>query len=133
LYNSALYKFEDGKITAEELESNYNQANSAQKEMYKSIINNMKAASFFGVEDRIIDDSMEGIGKGVVNDLWYGETPELKRKTGGITDEEIKQKNPELYKRMKEAESRMKDKLPGIYKRGQELLKKINERKKGAQ
>jgi len=27
----------------------------------------------------------------------------------------------------------MKDKLPGMYKRGQELLKKINERKKGAQ
>ena len=92
LYNSAFYKFEDGKITAEELESNYNQANSSQKEIYKSIMDNMKAASFFGVEDRIIDDAMEGIGKGVVNDLWYGNLPDMKQKQVKLTDAEFRAK-----------------------------------------
>ena len=92
LYNSAFYKFEDGKMTAEELESNYNQANSAQKEMYKSIMDNMKAASFFGVEDKVIDDAMEGIGKEVVKDLWYGEIPDMKQKEKKLTDEEFRAK-----------------------------------------
>jgi hypothetical protein len=110
LYNSAFYKFEDGKITAEELESNYNQANSAQKEMYKSIMDNMKAASFFGVEDRVIDDAMEGIGKGVINDLWYGELPDMKQKQVKLTDEEFRAKYGEkIYNQML---------------RGRELIKK---------
>jgi hypothetical protein len=110
LYNSAFYKFEDGKMTAEDLESNYNQANSAQKEMYKSIMDNMKAASFFGVEDRVIDDAMEGIGKGVVNDLWYGELPDMKQKQVKLTDAEFRAKYGEkIYNQML---------------RGRELLKK---------
>jgi hypothetical protein len=110
LYNSAFYKFEDGKMSAEDLESNYNQANSAQKEMYKSIMDNMKAASFFGVEDRVIDDAMEGIGKGVVNDLWYGELPDMKQKQVKLTDAEFRAKYGEkVYNQML---------------RGRELLKK---------
>jgi hypothetical protein len=135
LYNSAVYKFNENKISKEELDSAYNQANTEQKDVYLRMIDNMKAASFFGANDYDITMTMKdnGLSKSTINSLWYGETPELKTKTDGLTDEEIKQKNPELYKRMKEAESRMKDKLPGIYKRGQELLKKINERKKGAQ
>jgi len=135
LYNSAVYKFDENKISKEELDSAYNQANTEQKDVYLRIIDNMKAASFFGANDNDITMTMKdnGLSKSTINSLWYGETPELKTKTDGLNEEEIKQKNPELYKRMKEAESRMKDKLPGMYKRGQELLKKINERKKGAQ
>jgi hypothetical protein len=97
-------------MTAEDLESNYNQANSAQKEMYKSIMDNMKAASFFGVEDRVIDDAMEGIGKGVVNDLWYGDIPDMKQKQVKLTDAEFRAKYGEkIYNQML---------------RGRELLKK---------
>ena len=92
LYNSAFYKFEDKKITAEELEAVYNQANSEQKDIYKTIMNNIKAASFFGVEDDKIDDAMDGLGKDVTNDLWYGEVPDMKQKQIKLTDAEIKKK-----------------------------------------
>ena len=92
LYNSAFYKFEDKKITIEELNATYDQANSEQKEIYKDIINNIKAASFFGVGDDVIDDSMDGLGKDVINDLWYGEAPDLKEKQVKLTDAEMKKK-----------------------------------------
>jgi hypothetical protein len=92
LYNSAFYKFEDKKITIEELQATYDQANSEQKEIYKDIINNIKAASFFGVGDDVIDDSMDGLGKDVISDLWYGEAPDLKEKQVKLTDAEKKKK-----------------------------------------
>ena len=92
LYNSAFYKFEDKKITIEELKATYDQANSEQKEIYKEIISNIKAASFFGVGDDVIDDSMDGLGKDVINDLWYGEAPDLKEKQVKLTDAEMKKK-----------------------------------------
>jgi hypothetical protein len=92
LYNSAFREFEKKKITIEELKATYDQANSEQKEIYKDIISNIKAASFFGVDDYIIDDSMDGLGKDVVNDLWYGEAPDLKEKQVKLTDAEFKKK-----------------------------------------
>jgi hypothetical protein len=92
LYNSAFYKFEDGKITEKELNAAYNQANKSQKETYEKMIEYMKSASFFGIEDSVINDSMEGIGKGVVNDLWYGDIPDMKQKEKKLTDEEFRAK-----------------------------------------
>jgi predicted GNAT family acetyltransferase len=110
LYNSAFYKFEDGKITEKELNASYNQANKSQKETYGKMMEYMKAASFFGVEDRVIDDAMEGIGKGVVNDLWYGDIPDMKQKQVKLTDAEFRAKYGEkIYNQML---------------RGRELLKK---------
>ena len=110
LYNSAFYKFEDGKITEKELNAAYNQANKSQKETYKKMTDYMKAASFFGVEDRVIDDAMEGIGKGVVNDLWYGDIPDMKQKQVKLTDAEFRAKYGEkIYNQML---------------RGRELIKK---------
>ena len=110
LYNSAFYKFEDKKITAEELEAVYNQANSEQKEIYKTIMNNIKAASFFGVDDYIISDAMDGLGKDVISDLWYGEAPDLKEKQVKLTDAEFKKKYG--------------DKAFNLMLRGRELIKK---------
>ena len=110
LYNSAFYKFEDGKITEKELNASYNQANKSQKETYGKMMEYMKAASFFGAEDRVIDDAMEGIGKGVVNDLWYGDIPDMKQKQVKLTDAEFRAKYGEkIYNQML---------------RGRELLKK---------
>lgn len=110
LYNSAFYKFEDGKITEKELNASYNQANKSQKETYGKMMEYMKAASFFGVEDDKIDDAMEGIGKGVVNDLWYGDIPDMKQKQVKLTDAEFRAKYGEkVYNQML---------------RGRELLKK---------
>ena len=80
LYSSAFYKFEDEKITAEELDKTYDQANKSQKETYSKMMDYMKAASFFGVDDFMIEDSMQGVGRAVINDLWYGETPDMKYK-----------------------------------------------------
>jgi glutaminase len=110
LYNSAFYKFEDKKITIEELKATYDQANSEQKEIYKEIINNIKAASFFGVGDDVIDDSMDGLGKDVINDLWYGEAPDLKEKQVKLTDAEFKKK--------------FGDKAFNLMLRGRKLMKK---------
>jgi hypothetical protein len=101
LYNSAFYKFEDGKITEKELNAAYNQANKSQKETYGKMMEYMKAASFFGVEDYKIDDAMEGIGKGVVNDLWYGDIPDMKQKQVKLTDAEFRAKYGEkIYNQM---------------------------------
>jgi uncharacterized protein YwbE len=101
LYNSAFYKFEDGKITEEELNAAYDQANKSQKETYEKMMEYMKSASFFGIEDSIINDSMEGVGKGVINDLWYGETPDMKQKEKKLTDEEFRAKYGErLFERL---------------------------------
>jgi hypothetical protein len=79
LYRSALYRFEDNKITDDELLSTYDQANKSQKDVYSEMIEYMKAASFFGVDDADIHDTMKnsGVAKGVIDSLWYGETPDL--------------------------------------------------------
>jgi hypothetical protein len=53
---------------------------------------------------------MEGIGKGVVNDLWYGDIPDMKQKQVKLTDAEFRAKYGEkIYNQML---------------RGRELLKK---------
>lgn len=80
LYSSAFYKFEDGEITGEELDRIYEQANKSQKDAYKKMMDYMNAASFFGVDDYMIEDNMQGVGKSVINDLWYGEAPDMKMK-----------------------------------------------------
>jgi hypothetical protein len=80
LYSSAFYKFEDGSITGDELDKIYDQANKSQKEVYNKMMEYMNAASFFGVEDYMIEDNMQGVGKSVINDLWYGEAPDMKLK-----------------------------------------------------
>jgi hypothetical protein len=80
LYSSAFYKFEDGKITGDELDKTYDQANKSQKEAYNKMMDYMNAASFFGVDDYMIEDNMQGVGKSVINDLWYGEAPDMKMK-----------------------------------------------------
>jgi hypothetical protein len=80
LYSSAFYKFEDGSITGDELDKTYDQANKSQKEVYNKMMDYMKAASFLGVDDYMIEDNMQGVGKSVINDLWYGEAPDMKIK-----------------------------------------------------
>ncbi len=80
LYSTAFYKFEDGSITGDELDKTYDQANKSQKDVYNKMMNYMKAASFFGVDDYLIEDNMQGVGKAVINDLWYGEAPDMKMK-----------------------------------------------------
>jgi hypothetical protein len=80
LYSSAFYKFEDGSITGDELDKKYEQANKSQKEVYNKMMEYMNAASFLGVEDYMIEDNMQGVGKSVINDLWYGEAPDMKMK-----------------------------------------------------
>ena len=80
LYSSAFYKFEDGTITGDELDKIYEQANKSQKEVYEKMMKYMNAASFFGVDDYMIEDNMQGVGKSVINDLWYGEAPDMKMK-----------------------------------------------------
>jgi hypothetical protein len=80
LYSSAFYKFEDGSITGDELDKTYEQANKSQKEAYNKMMDYMKAASFLGVDDYMIEDNMQGVGKSVINDLWYGEAPDMKMK-----------------------------------------------------
>ena len=80
LYSSAFYKFEDGSITGDELDKTYEQANKSQKETYEMMMKYMKAASFLGVDDYMIEDNMQGVGKSVINDLWYGEAPDMKMK-----------------------------------------------------
>jgi hypothetical protein len=80
LYSSAFYKFEDGTITGDDLDKTYEQANKSQKEVYEKMMKYMNAASFFGVEDYMIEDNMQGVGKSVINDLWYGEAPDMKMK-----------------------------------------------------
>jgi hypothetical protein len=80
LYSSAFYKFEDGSITGDELDKTYDQANKSQKDVYNKMMDYMKAASFLGVEDYMIEDNMQGVGKSVINDLWYGEAPDMKMK-----------------------------------------------------
>jgi hypothetical protein len=80
LYSSAFYKFEDGTITGDELDKTYEQANKSQKEVYEKMMDYMNAASFLGVDDYMIEDNMQGVGKSVINDLWYGETPDMKMK-----------------------------------------------------
>ena len=80
LYSSAFYKFEDGTITGDELDKTYEQANKSQKEVYEKMMKYMNAASFFGVDDYMIEDNMQGVGKSVINDLWYGEAPDMKMK-----------------------------------------------------
>lgn len=80
LYSSAFYKFEDGTITGDELDKTYEQANKSQKEVYEKMMDYMNAASFLGVDDYMIEDNMQGVGKSVINDLWYGEAPDMKMK-----------------------------------------------------
>jgi len=80
LYSSAFYKFEDGSITGDELDKTYDQANKSQKDVYNKMMDYMKAASFLGVDDYMIEDNMQGVGKSVINDLWYGEAPDMKMK-----------------------------------------------------
>ena len=80
LYSSAFYKFEDEKITGDELDKTYDQANKSQKDVYNKMMDYMKAASFLGVDDYLIEDNMQGVGKAVINDLWYGEAPDMKMK-----------------------------------------------------
>lgn len=80
LYNSAYYKFEDKKITGEELDAAYDQANESQKKVYQEMMYYMKAASFLGVDDYDIEDNMKGVSKEVMSSLWYGEAPDMKYK-----------------------------------------------------
>jgi hypothetical protein len=78
-YYSDLNKFERDEISEDKLIKSYERSNTAQKETYKKMIEQMKAASFFGVDDADIYDTMkkQGVAKRDIDVMWYGETPEF--------------------------------------------------------
>jgi hypothetical protein len=81
-YNSAFRKYENGEITYDEYEAAYTQANIATKAIYSEMYEDLKAASFFGVDDASLTKTMEDsrLSKKLINSLYYGELPDVEQK-----------------------------------------------------
>jgi hypothetical protein len=81
-YNAAFRKYENGKITYEEYVAAYTQANTATKQLYSEMYENLKAASYFGVSDDNLTKTMEDsrLSKKLINSLYYGELPDVEEK-----------------------------------------------------
>lgn len=110
IYNSAFYKYQDKKISREELDKAYDMANDKVKVILGEIKKDYDAAMFFGTDPEKIYDSMDkaGFSKNVANQIISGDFEDIENKMP-LTPEELKQKIEESKQKVKELRSKKRE------------------------
>lgn len=124
IYNSAFYKYQDKKISREELDKAYDMANDKVKVILGEIKKDYDAAMFFGTDPEKIYDSMDkaGFSKSVANQVISGDFEDIENKMP-LTPEELKRKMEESKEKVKEIRSKKRE-----VKDLSEIRRKIKER-----
>lgn len=110
IYNSAFYKYQDKKISREELDKAYDMANDKIKVILGEIKKDYDAAMFFGTDPEKVYDSMDkaGFSKNVANQIISGDFQDIENKMP-LTPEELKQKIEESKQKVKELRSKKRE------------------------